>query len=260
MVEPKKEEAAKGSVRTAVILNRNARGVTEQMVATVKEVFGGDDGSGNVYVTKTGEEAEAAARAIMANPAITTVIPMGGDGTLTAALESLCRAVMEQKADLTMAQAVACLPVVAYIPMGTGNALGSVVGCPVPPAKRLCGPPEHQRLRALLEELKDVIASDPSKIDTVELPILEVTTTKAASKAKTEPKGNTDDATPSTTTAPASTHTTDLTFFAGGTWGSLFANVANSAFDPYIHKARTSNLFCRQRKQLLSVFLRSWIG
>ena len=171
----------------AVLLNRNARSVTDTTVQIAKEVFGPE----NVYASSTAEEAEQAARAVLHNPNIQLIIPMGGDGTLTTCINTM---VAEQQRKMmrmpssssssssnrdarttpqvaaappTVEEALAALPRIAYIPRGTGNGVGSVVAC----APRLRG---NRKLRQVLEQLRDT--ADASLLDTVELPLLQVQT------------------------------------------------------------------------------------
>jgi diacylglycerol kinase family enzyme len=117
--------------KTAVILNRNARGVTDWVVETVQEILG-DDNNNAVFVTTTAEEAVDAARQIMQHSSNTyqLVVPVGGDGTLTTTIQSMCEAaILNDNNVTTYAQALQKLPLIGYIPLGTGNGVGSVVGC-----------------------------------------------------------------------------------------------------------------------------------
>ena len=108
----------------AIVINGNAGGVTSDILATIQEKFSPFDESTNtkIYITKTLEEAQQATRDIITqNPAL--VVPMGGDGTLTMCIESLLAEQQKQSS------ALFTLPMFGYVALGTGNALGTVIGC-----------------------------------------------------------------------------------------------------------------------------------
>jgi hypothetical protein len=196
-----KQEA---SMPVTVVVNMNARGVTESTVNVARSVFGNEC----VYVTNSAVEADEAAAAMARCPP-KILVPMGGDGTLTAVLQNQCRAIVASEmkefsssgspsSSLTLDEAVRRLPIVAYIPLGTGNAVGSVVGCRVA-SKWSLRRRSSRSLYDVLQQIKSIADTDTTIINTVELPILEVTT---------ESK----DSVPSGTTANST-----LCFFAGGT-------------------------------------------
>ncbi|KAL9179673.1 hypothetical protein ACHAXT_008963 [Thalassiosira profunda] len=132
-------EAQAGS--TAVILNMNARSVTPPMASIATELFG----EGNVFVTRTAEEAKLAARTVVRGCEMySLVVPVGGDGTLSGWINTMVDEMMlyhklEGEGDengsanatdsITVEEAVKQLPLLGYIPMGTGNGLGYVIGC-----------------------------------------------------------------------------------------------------------------------------------
>jgi len=204
------KKKTKTNKQAAVILNMNARGVTEAVRRVALEVFGAD----SVFVTTTAAQARAAARQIVAanndnsnDSEYSLLIPIGGDGTLTATIDYLVEAIMQHQPDaMTVAQAVQQLPVIGYVPLGTGNGVGSVVGCTLNRKIRRKRP-----LRRLLAALKQVASSNTngasfssndsdsdSLLDNtsiVELPMMQVTTHNRS----------------------------DLCFFAGGKCGSVFA-------------------------------------
>jgi len=121
-----------------VILNTNARGVSarkhEPMCASIF-------GKHNVFVTKSAQEAKQAAIDIVKANAnadnnkrkYRLVVPVGGDGTLAQAINDMCDAYLERDDDssssLSLSDAIENLPLIGYIPMGTGNGVGSSVGC-----------------------------------------------------------------------------------------------------------------------------------
>ena len=207
-----------GSIETrpgkaAVILNTNARAVTANVERLARQVFG-DNGS--VFVTTCAEEAEAAARYIVDNnnnnnSNYKLVVPVGGDGTLTATIDCMVQAFQQQNPHLTLPQAIQKLPVIGYVPLGTGNGVGSVVGCTLNRKIR-----RKKQLKHVFEALQQVAATSTldqlgyaSQMETsiVELPMMQVITTV------------TDTATTNTTTSAG-----DLCFFAGVGFDSLMLN------------------------------------
>lgn len=114
-----------------VWINRNARGVTERTIQVARSVFGDDA----VLVTTSAKDQAAAAQIILERLKPRILIPVGGDGTLTSIISSLCGCSPTDVVDgddasnTRLNDAVRNLPILAYIPLGTGNAVGSVVGC-----------------------------------------------------------------------------------------------------------------------------------
>jgi len=132
---------SKPSPSAVIVLNVNARQVTPDLAPMCQEVLGEE----NVYLTTSNEEAIAAAKDIAERkPRI--VIPVGGDGTLTAMVNHLCNAIQasqsqqqkhqEKNMSMNTSAAISQMPLIAYIPLGTGNGAGSVVGCIAPPFSR----------------------------------------------------------------------------------------------------------------------------
>ena len=188
--------------KIAVILNTNARAVTTKVERMVKQIFSDDENDdGTVFVTTTAEEAQAAAQAIVNDmERYRLVVLVGGDGTLTAAIDYLVQAILQNKQQhqpqWTVAEAIRALPVIGYVPLGTGNGVGSVVGCTLNRKIR-----RAKQLQHVLESLKQVAATSTSnqlgsapKMETsvVELPMMQVNTSTSRSG--------------------------DLCFFAGGMW------------------------------------------
>ena len=132
---PPLEVVEPSASNVAVILNVNARSVTKDLVPLARKVLGDDNtAASSVFVTSTAAEAQEAARQITQNKNITMVIPVGGDGTLSSMVNFLVQAELERNRTLSLEQAVGRLPVMGYIPLGTGNGVGSVVGCQSPPS------------------------------------------------------------------------------------------------------------------------------
>ncbi|KAL7459524.1 hypothetical protein ACHAWC_011244 [Mediolabrus comicus] len=115
-------------------------------------------GSEHVYVTRTVDDALLAARVVVrgrGQQPYSLVVPIGGDGTLSACLDSMVNEVLlldnklnssnsssSSKSNggssssgsnmMKVHEAIDKLPCIGYIPMGTGNGLGYVIGCRMP--------------------------------------------------------------------------------------------------------------------------------
>ena len=129
---------------TAIILNMNARHVTPYFISIASEIVG----EKNVFVTETADDATLAARTVVRGTSgskdspegaeamhkYSLVIPVGGDGTLSGWINSMVDEILllqklENDTNMTVNDAMKQLPCVGYVPMGTGNGLGYVVGC-----------------------------------------------------------------------------------------------------------------------------------
>ena len=138
---------------TAIILNMNARSVTPQLISIASSVVGSE----NVFVTKTAVEAKLAARTVVRGcisdvngdgcrlDKYSLVIPVGGDGTLSGWINTMVDEILlfhrlennnngnndaaEETSQMSVEDALRYLPTMGYIPMGTGNGLGYVIGC-----------------------------------------------------------------------------------------------------------------------------------
>jgi Diacylglycerol kinase catalytic domain len=155
--------------KIAVILNMNARGVTESTAETVRKVLTSSSSAaaasenkssssiGRVFVTRTAQEATDAATDIISDSSYKLVIPVGGDGTLTTVINSLVSAIRrrQQRPDLTtctVSQAIQQMPVLGYIPLGTGNGVGPVVGCKL--KRRFRRRKQKEEIESLFAELQ----------------------------------------------------------------------------------------------------------
>ena len=165
--------SATGIREIAIVLNTNAKGVTEDLVEAARDVVEQHmeiqkrDSSNflrvRLLVTSTYDEAESASREIMATAcaaaaSTTMVVPVGGDGTLTAMINLLWE---EYRAAKTSSSSddeddngddENNFPFVfGYVAMGTGNALGSVVGClPVAPKQPRGGRHQNRKRTRVL--------------------------------------------------------------------------------------------------------------
>ena len=182
----------------AIVLNTNAKGVTEDLIEAARDVVEqwniaqqrenatGDNPKVRLLVTSTYDEARSASRKIMASAnavgSTTLVVPVGGDGTLTAMINLLWEeyrslSIGQQMEDFTTLngnvndknnesssnerQQGSKFPIVfGYVAMGTGNALGSVVGClPVNPNQRN----RRRKRRAMFRLLRKCIRPQMTK-------------------------------------------------------------------------------------------------
>jgi diacylglycerol kinase family enzyme len=131
----------------------NARLVSPDLTEVAESVFGKED----VFVTTSQDEAKQAASRIIQQK-YSLVVPVGGDGTLSHMINYLCQEIMHQDGCDSLEQAMGKLPLVGYIPLGTGNGVGSVVGCRVKSNGILPGSKRRVRtqLRTIFETLKAV--------------------------------------------------------------------------------------------------------
>lgn len=185
---------------TAVLLNTNARSVRKEYSLIAASIVG----DANVFCTSDEEQArQAAAQLVNYN----VVVPLGGDGTLSTLINYMVDELLNSKKAISLEQAMQLLPKIGYIPLGTGNGVGSVVGCHVqnkwfiPGAKRRT----RKQLEAVLEALKQVGDQMEKDHELVDIPMIHVTHGKHAD----QPKG-------------------DLCFFAGVGFDSLMLNDFNA--------------------------------
>lgn len=209
-----------GNGKTAIVLNVNARSVTPDLTDVAQHVFG----EANVYLTTTEDQARQAAHDIVEHN-YSLVIPVGGDGTLSTLLSMMVSEILQQnntdtENELSVDEAMTRLPLVGYIPLGTGNGVGSVVGCfarkPSFWKRLLPGRKQrrHEALRDLFERLKYVAQHPQETSDTydlVELPMMQVTMEN-------------DNKEETTSDNTQSKQHLDLCFFAGVGFDSLMLN------------------------------------
>ncbi len=98
----------------AVVVNGNAKSVTDEVISNLDEILRGTD----LYVSHSLEQAQDIARTVVAKR-YGTMLTGGGDGTFTVMVTEVVRAARE----------AGCVPPrFGYIKLGTGNALAHVVG------------------------------------------------------------------------------------------------------------------------------------
>ena len=167
---------------TAIILNTNARSVNENVIPIAESIFGKD----YVYVTTTEEEGkEAAAQLVRQN--ISMVLPVGGDGTLSSMINFMCSSIREENPSLSVEETMKKLPLIGYVPLGTGNGVGSVVGPDMIslPAWKIFRRKAQRRkqLTDIMQRFYDIgqelnknpeYLTQDEDVDVVELPLMEI--------------------------------------------------------------------------------------
>ena len=135
------------NIKIVVIMNANARGVSASTIQVAQEVFGRE----SVFVTRSIPDVHHAFQTVVRSPPPQRfehllVVTMGGDGTLATTIQTMCQILLRSSshndcdADATnhnhhnnsvssFSSVMSQLPIIAYVPLGTGNAVGSVVGC-----------------------------------------------------------------------------------------------------------------------------------
>ena len=143
--------------KIAVLLNRNARRVNDAVVKRVERIVGRD----HVYYSRSLEEAEAFTREIV-QKGYGTIVSGGGDGTLCGTINMVHRYIEESNRwreerfqRYGEAQVLIGTPRFAFLRLGTGNGIGTVIGA-----------------RNALKDLKNLIDYLPGR--THEIPLIEV--------------------------------------------------------------------------------------
>jgi diacylglycerol kinase family enzyme len=168
-VEQKQSPETPAPSGIAIILNTNARGVSDELIRTIQAKFLFLPNEARIFVTSTTEQAKKAVDDLQQQPA-QIVIPVGGDGTLTTMIQYFHD------------KSPGRLPLFGYIPLGTGNALGSVIGCK--PRHRFRLSKQIEAIQDVLKQLLDIAQALEQKLDVptevevdiVDLPLLQITT------------------------------------------------------------------------------------
>lgn len=100
--------------RIAVVVNGNAKNVTDEVISTLDQILLG----GDLFVSRSLDEADEIAKVVV-NRGYGTVLTGGGDGTFS---------VMVTKVVAEAVRKDAALPRFGFLKLGTGNALAHVVG------------------------------------------------------------------------------------------------------------------------------------
>lgn len=127
-----------GSSSVAVVLNKNARGVTPRMIRRVSGLLEGRD----LFVSESREHCRSIAEQLVAG-GYQTVLFGGGDGTFVGCLNTLLTA---------SARAGRPLPRLGVLRLGTGNALGYYLGISPPTLRGL--KKELDRARAVDSQVR----------------------------------------------------------------------------------------------------------
>jgi diacylglycerol kinase family enzyme len=129
--EPQPGTVPPPSERIAVVVNGNAKNVTQQVIETLDQILMG----GDLFVSRRIEEAVQIARTI-AERGYGTVLTGGGDGTFTVMVSEVVKACRERGAQP---------PRFGLLRLGTGNSLAWVVGASKAKGRGLAA--DIQRLR-----------------------------------------------------------------------------------------------------------------
>lgn len=142
--------------RIAVLLNRNARKVTDKLAKRIERIIGSD----HVFYSHSLDEAEAFAREIVQR-GYGTILSGGGDGTLCRTFNLVQRYIDESNAWRTERalrygerQSLIGAPRFGFLRLGTGNGISQVVGAGNP-----------------LRDLQTVVDYSPGR--THEVPLIE---------------------------------------------------------------------------------------
>jgi diacylglycerol kinase family enzyme len=100
--------------RIAVVVNGNAKSVTQEVISTLDQILAG----GDLFVSRNLEDAGHIARTLVSR-GYGTVLTGGGDGTFTVMVSEVVREARKQSRPL---------PRFGLLKLGTGNALAWVVG------------------------------------------------------------------------------------------------------------------------------------
>ncbi|HVZ32620.1 MAG TPA: diacylglycerol kinase family protein [Polyangiaceae bacterium] len=100
--------------RIAVVVNGNAKNVTDEVISTLDQILLG----GDLFVSRSLEEADEIAK-VLVNRGYGTVLTGGGDGTFSVMVTKVYAEAERQGAEL---------PRFGFLKLGTGNALAHVVG------------------------------------------------------------------------------------------------------------------------------------
>jgi diacylglycerol kinase family enzyme len=108
------ESVAPGPPRIAVVVNGNARGVTNEVISTLDRILAG----GDLFVSRRLADVREIAKTILSR-GYSTVLTGGGDGTFTVVVTAVIHEARRQNAPL---------PRFGPLKLGTGNALAWVIG------------------------------------------------------------------------------------------------------------------------------------
>jgi len=140
----------------ALLLNRNAKGVTTKIISQMQELAGLDD----CFVCCSLEDAAESVREVLDRGIYTTLACGGGDGTLVSVLNLLDQECVRRRG----AGETVAMPAVAVLRLGTGNGLSGVV----------------LSRRDAIADVRNMTTADESEIATPVIPVSLVTLRHAA--------------------------------------------------------------------------------
>lgn len=201
--------------KIAVVLNVNARSVSPSSVAITENIVGKE----NVFVTTSIEDNDVAAKKIV-DRGYKTVVPAGGDGTLCSVINSVVNfhrekyeaatpdssniggQIRKESSDEPPTQQK--LPRFAFLPLGTGNGMGMLVGPRIKGKKK-------DKVAQMLTRLKKLIEESEKHKDSVPVlkcPMIEIIKPQSGNAQNMNKHG-------------------ELCFFAGAGFDSLMLNDFN---------------------------------
>lgn len=213
--------------KIAIILNVNARSVNPSTISIAEDMMGKE----NVYVTSTLEDNQEVAHTIL-DREYDLVVPAGGDGTLSSVINAIVNAHRERimnhdtsrKIEISTSTTIpkTKLPKFAFLPLGTGNGMGMLVGARVKGGKK-------KKVQNILTQLKQIVQMSEQThhhIPTVKCPMIEIT----ASSSSSFSNSNTYNETTISSLSPKNGQGEkpgQLCFFAGAGFDSLMLNDFN---------------------------------
>ncbi len=130
--------------KVAVLVNGNARGVTDRVLRLVSQVVPPE----HLYISRSLSEGRALVRKIL-SAGYDTVLTGGGDGTF-------CQFITQIKDTVRETNGAGRMPAVGALKLGTGNALAALLGCSEPTEEGLTGDYWKARYTALTREMRFV--------------------------------------------------------------------------------------------------------
>ena len=192
--------------KIAVVLNVNARSVSKPIISIAEDIIGKE----HIYVTRTVEDNELAAKQII-DRGYDMIVPAGGDGTLCSVINAIVSAHRLKCHSLLDESSIddKKLPKFAFLPLGTGNGMGMLVG------PRLKGR-KKKKVQIMLTQLKQMVDDYETKkcdIPLIPCPLIEITSDKSEMK--------------DSSTMEKKIKKKELCFFAGAGFDSLMLNDFN---------------------------------
>eukprot|EP00592_Proboscia_alata_P023737 CAMPEP_0194415118 /NCGR_PEP_ID=MMETSP0176-20130528/13862_1 /TAXON_ID=216777 /ORGANISM="Proboscia alata, Strain PI-D3" /LENGTH=516 /DNA_ID=CAMNT_0039219559 /DNA_START=115 /DNA_END=1665 /DNA_ORIENTATION=+ len=164
---PSKKSVSRYENKMAILLNLNAKCVTPAVIQTAREMIGSE----HVFVTRTEEESHVVTRRIV-ELGYGLVVPTGGDGTLCSVINSVvaARDALQSRDGSGGGDDGAGMPLpkFAFLPLGTGNGMGSLVG------PQIRGRRRTQKTLTLLTQLLSQQQRTATALPTIRVPMMEL--------------------------------------------------------------------------------------